>query len=302
MNMRAKNLQAGSLAEPTEPVKGPKGTATDGLMGIAVAREESRRSNNRGSDRHRLTGETIRFTHQGREYEGELINLSGGGAMIGNPPRQLKLWDRVELHLGDHGTVECAVRWIRGGRIGLEFAHETQLNCSDDQRTSVLRETISRSFPDMKFKEAARESGAANRETGSDEHRGTPRHALIWWAVLHHDFRSTKVRIRNISESGAMLEYDKPAQVGAEPLLEFEGGASVAGTIAWAVGDHLGLRFHSDFKMEVLAKSAPQLTPAEWAPPAYLNKVEALGSPWDPRWNRLSVAQLEQELAGYLKY
>jgi hypothetical protein len=120
--------------------------------------------------------------------------------------------------------------------------------------------------------------------------------------MLHHDYQSTKVRIRNISASGAMLEYTGSARVGAEPLLEFDSGASISGTIAWAGGDHLGLRFHSKLDMEVLAKSVPQVTPAEWVPPAYLDKAKALGSPWDPRWNRMSVEQLQQELAGYLKY
>ena len=63
----------------------------------------------------------------------------------------LKLWDRVELRLGEDGLVECVVRWIADPRVGLEFAHETRLDCSDDQRAKVLREVISNSFGNVSF-------------------------------------------------------------------------------------------------------------------------------------------------------
>lgn len=301
MNIRDKVLRGG-LVQPVVQAKKPKRAALDGLASVAVAREESRRSNSRSSDRHRLTDELVRLTYRGKEYEGELINLSGGGAMVAGLPQQLKLWDRVDLNLGDHGTVEAAVRWIRGDRVGVEFAHETQIHCSDDQRASVLQETISRSFPGVVTDVPPPEPVVKENGEKAGEHRCAPRHALIWWAELHHDYQSTKVRIRNISKTGAMLEYQGSARAGAEPLLEFESGASISGTIAWAVGDHLGLRFHSELDLDVLAQSRAQVTPTDWVPPSYLTKTKAVGSPWDPRWNRMSVEQLQQELAGYLKH
>src|SRR5437899_1851038 len=78
-------------------------------------------------DRHRLVGERAQLTHDGNTHEVVLINLSGGGAMI-ETSIELLIWDRVHLHLGDHGDIECTVRWVRDGRIGLEFAHETRLD------------------------------------------------------------------------------------------------------------------------------------------------------------------------------
>lgn len=301
MNMRAESIRAGSLV-PDVLSKRSARTRTEGLSTVAITREESRRSNNRASDRHRLFGETVSIIHQGQRCQGELINLSGGGAMIARPPQRLKLWDPLDLILGDQGTIECAVRWVRKTRVGLEFAHETQLLCPHDQRASVLRSTIKRSLPHMIFDVPVREPAEEEAVPREGDHRFARRHALIWNAVLHHDFRSTGVRIRNISASGAMLEYSGSARVGAEPLLEFGSGASIGGTIAWAIGDHLGLRFHSDFNMEVLAESVPQVTSSHWTPPAHLSKVKDIGSPWHPRWNRFSVEELEQELAGYLKY
>jgi hypothetical protein len=86
-----------------------------------VPRSETRRGNHRVKDRHRLTGESATARYGGAEHQVEVINLSAGGAMIraGFTPR---LWDIVELELGGGHSIECAVRWLRGGLVGLEFA------------------------------------------------------------------------------------------------------------------------------------------------------------------------------------
>src|SRR3954465_9490331 len=118
--------------------------AVDGLTGIAIPRQETRSSNQRGGDRHRLTGETASVRVGRRKHEVELINVSGGGAMISGHLR-LKLWDSVALprgegwdsierELGKEGRVECVVRWVRGDGIGREFAHETRLDCNAAER------------------------------------------------------------------------------------------------------------------------------------------------------------------------
>src|SRR5689334_8579457 len=124
MNIRAKIFGGENATEDSSLLgrKKPKGAKADALHSVRVAREEARRSDSRAGDRHRLTGERVRLTHEGKSYDVELINLSGGGAMVsgGFEP---KLWDRVDLHLGEDGMVECAVRWLRDRRIGLEFAH-----------------------------------------------------------------------------------------------------------------------------------------------------------------------------------
>ena len=38
--------------------------------------------------------------------------------------------------------VECAVRWLKGDRIGLEFEHETRLDCDDQAKTKLLSAVI----------------------------------------------------------------------------------------------------------------------------------------------------------------
>src|SRR4051812_19634018 len=56
--------------------------SVDGLHSVAVTREETRRGNHRGGDRHRLAGEHAIVRHGDHDHDVELVNLSGGGAMI----------------------------------------------------------------------------------------------------------------------------------------------------------------------------------------------------------------------------
>ena len=83
--------------------KRPRGAKADTLHSIAVTRSEKRTNNTRGADRHRLVDETVRLTHGNRTREAQLINLSGGGAMVSAEFKPM-LWDRVDLHLGENGT------------------------------------------------------------------------------------------------------------------------------------------------------------------------------------------------------
>ena len=296
MNIRAQIFGGeDTTQDPVLRAKQPRGAKSEELHSVKVAREERRRGNDRAVDRHRLTEELVRIAHEGANHEAKLINLSGGGAMVGTD-FEVKLWDRVDLHLGDHGTIECAVRWIRDGRIGLEFAHETRLDCSADDQATLLREAISRSFPDIQHFDGPEPP----KPRSDDELRNASRHPLIWSGVLHHDYQSSAVRVRNISGTGAMIETNAAVRVGSEPLLELGDAISLSATVEWAVGDQIGVRFHSLFDMSQLGRARPEVTPTHWVRPAYLDKVEA-DSAWDPRWQRLSVSELKQELEGFLK-
>lgn len=306
MNIRAKIFGGMPLNEdPLLQAKSPRGAKLDALDSVSVARGEPKlRPNSRSADRHRLTNETVRVTYRGRKHEAQLINLSGGGAML-NADFSPKLWDRVDLHLGEHGTVECAVRWLRGDRVGLEFAHETRLECTADELASVLREVITRTFPDVTFDSRSLEElePAAPSAPSTGEHRGEARHPLIWSGLLHHNYQSTPVRVRNISSTGAMIECSEPVAVGAEPVLELNDEATISATVQWSVGDQVGLRFHTPFDMHLLGRSKPEVAPAKWMRPAYLQSgAEKAESPWDPRWKRLSINELNQELEGFLRH
>lgn len=296
MNIRAKLFGGESAAEPILKAKKPKGARADALKSVIVQREVQRASNNRGEDRHRLSEEQARITHNGTDREVALINLSGGGAMIAGDFAPL-LWDRIDLHLGNHGTIECAVRWIREDRIGLEFAHETRLDWPSDQVATVLRHVIERTFPHIAFPVSENTPPHQAQENVDDNHRSAPRHPLIWNGMLHHNFQSDPVRIRNISSTGAMIETSATVRIGSEPLLELSAAVSLSATVEWTVGDQIGLSFHSPFDMNLLAESRPSVAASNWTPPAYLDCDKDDGN----RWNRLSIVELRQELEGFLK-
>ena len=301
MNIRAKIFGNGKDGDDSPVVerKKPKGAKADALHSIAVPRETTRKADTRDEDRHRLPDEQVGATYQGRKHMVQLVNLSGGGAMVAGDfaPR---LWDRLQLHLGENGTIECAVRWLKGDRIGLEFAHETRLDCSADKQAAVLREVIVRSFPDIEFEGAPIE---AVEETNYDELRGDRRHPLIWSGLIHHDFQSTPIRLRNISSTGAMIECSQALRVGAEPMLELGDHVQISTTVAWVFGDTAGLRFSSEFDLTLLARSRPDLASVKWDRPEYLRTgASAADSPWDEQWDRMSLGELRQSLEGFMKH
>jgi hypothetical protein len=299
MNIRSKIFgDAKSGEQPLVlPPKRPKGAQTDLLHSVKVPREEHRRGDTRGADRHRLVEGQVRVGHKGALHDVELINLSGGGAMVAASFEPM-LWDRVDLHLAEDGVIECAVRWLKGNRIGLEFAHETQLDCSPDEQAKLLRAVIAENFKDVDYAAPAADAGLS--EPG-EELRAASRHPLIWSGTLHYDFHSAPVRLRNISSSGALIEFQVPLPVGAEPLLDLGGAGSVFATVTWVVGDQAGLKFHSPFDLTQLAQARPQIAPAKWARPDYLSPGAAGDSPWASQWARMDIAELRDQLDGYMK-
>ena len=300
MNIRSKIFGGGNNEDesPVVQSKKPKGAKPDALHSIAVAREVTRQADTRDEDRHRLPDEQVRLTYKARDHQVQLVNLSGGGAMVASD-FEPKLWDRLQLHLGENGTIDCAVRWIKGDRIGLEFAHETRLDCSADTQAAVLRDVIVRSFPDIEFEVPE----DAVETPDYDEQRDGRRHPLIWPGLIHHDFDSTQIRLRNISSTGAMIECSAPLRFGAEPLLELGDAVQISTTVVWVFGDTAGLRFTREFDLTNLARSRPDLASVKWDRPDYLQSgAPAADSPWDEQWDRMSLGELRQSLEGYLKH
>jgi hypothetical protein len=280
--------------------------AGSGLMSVAIPREESRTSDSREGDRHRLNGEQVTVKHGRKNHKVELINLSGGGAMVAGELTP-NLWDRVELKLGEGATLECVVRWIKGGRVGLEFAHETHIDCAPQQRAELLSQVIARSFPETSVAVDAPPAPEPKAEpaaapTKAEEGRGDFRHPLIWSGQIHYDFDSTPVRLRNISRNGALIECATPLPVGAEPLLDLGDAGSVFARVSWACGDQVGLEFQTEFDLSDLVKSRPDLVPVNWQAPSYLKGPNPGSAPEQDPWRRLSVDELNERLEGYLRH
>src|SRR3712207_534349 len=163
--------------------KRPRGARAEaGLQSVPVARTETRKSDTRGGDRHRLTGERVTVSHRRKRHTVELVNLSGGGAMLAGDfaPR---LWDRLQLNLAEGTSLECIVRWMKDGRVGVQFAHGTQVDCTPEELRSLLRDVVARSFPDLGVEvtcEPEEAVAASAKPDVADEHRRDDRFPLIW--------------------------------------------------------------------------------------------------------------------------
>jgi hypothetical protein len=287
---------AGEGHSPLLKSKRPRKTGEEGLGSVPISREEARRKDARERDRLPAHGQGCQVTYRGGNSEVEIVNLSGGGAMIA-APMQPNLAERLHLHLGEDGTVEAIVRWVKGGRIGLEFAHETHLDCSDNERAELLLDAIDRAFPHRRTGGPPAKPAA---DDGSDQRIAT-RHPLIWSAEVHTRSGSFRVRLRNVSATGALIQCNKPLPLGREVSLDLGKGGTVDATVSWAVGDHAGLSFDEEFDMRRLSHSKPTVAPARWLRPAYLENDVAADSAWDDAWSRMSVDELRNELEGFLK-
>ena len=287
------------LPNPIVAAKRARGAKGDELGSIAVDRSEGRHADHRDGDRHRLSRETVTVRHDGTDHDSSLINLSGGGAMISSDfmPR---LWDRIDLFLGEGLPLECAVRWIRGDRLGLEFAHETGIEADRETRDALLLDTIRRTFPTVQSAPAEPEPFAVDPEP-ADSRRANHRHPLIWSGTVIFNHDSHPVRLRNISTSGALVEGQDSLPVGVEVLLDLGNNVQQFATVLWACGEQSGLAFTTPFDLARLAQARPEVAPQRWDRPGFLDLAPAKDSPWAAEWGRASLEELRADLEGFLK-
>ncbi|MGI8931143.1 MAG: PilZ domain-containing protein [Sphingomicrobium sp.] len=276
-----------------------------GLTAIEVSRDAARTADHRDSDRHRLARETASIGYKGKVSTVDLINLSGGGAMI-EADISPRLWDRIDLYLGEGSPIECAVRWLRKKRIGLEFAHETRLECDPDQRDCVLTEVLRRSFPDLiptaqPLAEETAETAPATTEVAEPSRRSELRHPLIWNGTILWRHDEHKVRLRNISASGVLVDVKIDLPEGTELMLDLGESGQFFATVNWARRGQAGLTFNQPFDLSVLAAARPDVTAQSWDRPTYLNLPVNQSSPWASEWGRRPLSDLASDLEGFLK-
>lgn len=271
----------------------------EGLTAVPVSRSERRRGNQRDDDRHRLSGERATVRHDGRDHPVELINLSAGGAMV-RGSMELMLWDHVRLVLGEDGELECAVRWLKGDDVGLEFAHETRIECDDDTRDTLLRAVILKSFPGAAIAPLCGPGAnvPADDSEDQDKRRGATRHPLIWSGVVYHDYDVEPVRLRNISVSGAQVQSAHDLPEGATVYLDLGSAGKLESTVCWTRGGQSGLAFAEPFDIQKLASVTPAVA-GEVAGDAAL-PAEAFGNqePWAPGWRRSTIDEMARSLGG----
>ena len=249
----------------------------------------------------------VRF--RGAEQQVDLVNLSGGGAMIrcGFSPR---LWERIDLIFAEGSEIECAVRWIREDKVGLEFAHETRIECEPAARDALLLDVIHRSFPDVGL--LSRDGPGADEEVEpapaeeeddavANSRRTERRHPLVWTGEVYFNHSNEKVRLRNISEHGALIESPVQYPLGVEVLLDLGDAGQHFAAVSWTCGDKVGLKFNNLFDLRLLGGSRPEIAPKMMIRPGPGLSTSDLDNPWADGWQRQSLDELRDDLEGFLK-
>jgi hypothetical protein len=252
-----------------------------GLDKIKVKRAETRTTNQRTEDRVRDLVQSSTVVFRRRKYEVSVVNVSSRGAMIESDidPR---IGEAIEVQFSEQNRTRCLVRWMREGRIGVEFENETIIwDCSQPHRAAYDR----RETPGTPDDRTEAERDQAERDE---------RHKLIRKGTLYWSGITIPVRIRNISEHGANVEGGRTLWPGAEVELDLGDAGWQMAEVRWAEDGQLGLRFFEAFDLDTLA---PARTDVEAVPemlkPAYLETETREDSPWASRFQRLSMTELK---------
>ena len=270
-----REILAAKKAERRAADEGP------GLNRIAIRREECRRGNQRREDRHLNLVERAILYFRRRRYEVDVVNVSSHGVMLRSDLLP-NLGERLEIQFDQCNRTRCHVRWIKGGRIGLELADETVIIAPADVRELVV---------------GGRRAGEQppRLEVRRERER---RQSLLRTATLYFQQESQQVRVHNISSQGAMIRCAVDLLPGTAVVIELGGAAAnaVQGRVCWRQSDHMGIRFDQPFDLTILADAMAQLEP-EASPPIYL-KPDYLKSDGDPDspWSARQDALRRDEL------
>lgn len=248
------------------------------LAALPIPRAETRTSNQRREDRHLNVVDWAEVKFRNRKFEVGVVNVSAHGAMI-ERAIEPRIGERMQIRFDGCNRTECTVRWLRDGRIGLEFSQETEILASRKVRELIV-------------------SGRREGEQPPPEQKRErdPRQSLLWKAVLHWDHGTLQVRLRNVSAEGAMLEGggELPADTGV--VLDFGEAGAVPGSVRWARGGQIGVQFDHRFDLRNLARPAPA---GENSPtmvkPLYLESELDPDSPWAAAWDKFTPETFEAD-------
>ena len=97
-----------------------------------------------------------------------------------------------------------------------------------------------------------------------------PRHRLIRVGQLRIGEDAMPVRLRNISEGGAMIESDRPLETGARVALDLDAAGLLDAEVRWSQRGQIGLRFDRGFQLGKLARSSRKSGAVKMLQPDYL--------------------------------
>jgi hypothetical protein len=253
-----------------------EGAGPGGLTKIAIKRQEARVTDQRLEDRLRGVVHASTIVFRRRRQEVAVVNVSSRGAMIA-ADIEPRIGEKLDVLFTDDNRTRCVVRWVREGRIGLEFVDETIFWTSESAPAPACGPGPAEARPAV--------HGVSDRE---------PRQRLLRAGTLYWSGISIPVRLRNISESGAGLESGRELCPGAEVELDLgEAGFQIA-EVRWSKDGQVGLRFATSFDIAALAPAQQSgERPPEVLKPAYLETELQPDSPWAARFERLSLTDLK---------
>ena len=258
--------------------KRPAAGGDSSLTAIPVKREEARHSDQRREERHSHLVDRGQLVWRDRRIEVAVVNISPGGVMIEAPDLNPAIGEPVEFAIAGCGPARCRLCWVKGDRIGLEFAHETTIEGPDDIRNFIIR-NLRGDTP------GATPSGPQRVQV-----ERAPRQRLIWEGSVHYDHESTAARVRNISSQGAMIECGWDFHVGTEVLLDLEEAGTVFARVRWCQGGQIGLKFNTPFDLRKLGECKPKA--AETVPAHAFPAAAPKPRPNIRRGKRLSVSEI----------
>jgi diguanylate cyclase (GGDEF)-like protein/PAS domain S-box-containing protein len=132
-----------------------------------------------------------------------------------------------------------------GAETREELALIRRLGCSQVQGF-----VFSQPLPASEAARLAAESRAAGEVV---EFGRPPRHRLIRTGRLRIGGEALPVRLRNISEGGAMVECDRTFAVGVRLVLDLEAAGQLDAEVRWCQRGQIGLRFAQPFQLGQLA-------------------------------------------------
>jgi hypothetical protein len=248
-----------------------------GLAKIPIKREAARVTDQRLEDRHFGLVERSTVIFRRRRHEVDVVNVSSRGAMI-VAAIEPRIGEKVDIQFADNNRTRCVVRWIRDGRVGLEFVDET-----------IFWETGGQG-PVFRY-EAPEPAAPSPVHVAVDRE---PRQTLLRAGTLYWSGISIPVRLRNISEGGAKVESGRELCSGAEVELDLGDGNFAYAEVRWSKDGQVGLRFAEAFDIDALAPAhSSGERPPELLKPAYLETELQPDSPWAARFERLSLTDLK---------
>lgn len=249
------NLKAEEQGGPARLIASKRGKSRadvglGSLTAIPVQREQSRSFNQRSEDRQADLVDSATVHFRRRRFDVRVINVSSAGVMI-ETEVEPNIGEGMEIQFAECNRTKGVVRWVRGGRIGLEFVDQTIILASLKVKQQIFGET---------GQSCDTGSGDADGDSGSQQrpmYARARRHGLTWTGTLYWSYEAFSVRLRNVSSDGAMLEGDCDLPAGAKVRLNLAQTGTVSGEVRWCQGGQVGVQFDEKFDLKTLAHSKP---------------------------------------------